>query len=500
MIRFRRILLPFLLSVLAFAPAEAQRLIGVQWELPGGLEEAGRQLRTFDRLGIEIVEIDRPPEPALWDSLRRAGMEVWAAVPVRYPTYRTFAEPDSLFLSTMERHLERYIAREQVGAIRLFAWGAVHDPRFTEALSPYTAQIRELFAGGIYYLRSGRGQAGGTDLLDFAMRTISVRPGWPRNRPPDIPEGAGAWLYRPSPEMSTLLGPLKQVLDATADSPETPLFLPSNWLLENIARYPSLGNTLRLHATEEQAVFPLPEESYPTEDQVGLGVLLLFLLWGSVALNYSLSPLYRRSAGRFFTSHRFYVNDVLHRHVRAPGQGVVMLVQHSLLSGILLYSLGRFLFSPAGMNALTHHLPAMEILGGPYLSLFCWGFLLSLLVELVSILWLLVVNRKIDFFSQVTNLYNWPLQLNLVTVTVLFTLLISGTGTGWAVSLLLGVYGLVLFGSFLLTAYDTSGLVPRRFVFLLATAGIYLLLLSALTAWIVSYTEFPTVLSLALHL
>lgn len=498
--RVRRILLTFLLSVLAFAPAEAQRLIGVRWDIPEELAEAGRQLRTFDRLGVEIVEIDRPPEPALWDSLRRAGMEVWAAVPVRYPTHRTFAEPDSLFLSTLERHLERYISREEVGAIRLFAWGAVHDPRFIEALSPYTALIKEHFGGGIYYLESGRGQVRRGDILDFAMRTVSVRPGWPRNRPPEIPEGAGAWLYRPSPEMSTLLGPLKQVLDATADSPETPLFLPSNWLLENISRYPSLAETLRMHATEEQAVFPLPEESYPLADQVGLGVLLLFLLWGSVALNYSLSPLYRRSAGRFFTSHRFYVKDVLHRHVRAPGQGVVMLVQHSLLSGILLYSLGRFLFSPAGMNALTHHLPAVELFGGGYLSLFCWGFLLSLLVELVSILWLLVVNRKIDYFSQVTNIYNWPLQLNLVTVTVLFALLISGGEAGWTVSLLLGVYGVVLFGSFVLTAYDTSGLVPRRFVFLLATAGLYLLLLAGLSVWVVSYTDFPTVLSLALNL
>lgn len=498
--RVRRILLTILLSVLAFAPAEAQRLIGVQWDLPGELAEAGRQLRTFDRLGIDIVEIDRPPPPPMWDSLRRAGMEVWAVVPVRYPTYRTFAEPDSLFLSTLEGHLQRYLSREEVGAIRLFAWGAVHDPRFIEALSPYTEQIRELFAGGIYYLDSASRQAGGKDILDFAMRTISVRPGWTRNQPPDIPEGAGAWLYRPSPEMSPLLGPLKQVLDATADSPETPLFLPSNWLLENIDRYPSLAETLRMYAAEEQAVFPLPEESYPLEDQVGLGVLMLFLLWGSVALNYSLSPLYRRSAGRFFTSHRFYVNDVLHRHVRAPGQGVVMLVQHSLLSGILLYTLGRFLFSPAGMNALTHHLPAAELFGSPYLSLFCWGFLLSLVVELVSILWLLVVNRRIDYFSQVTNLYNWPLQLNLVTVTVLFALLIAGGAAGWAVSFLLGIYGVVLFGSFLLTAYDTSGLVPKRFVFLLSTAGLYLLLLAGLTVWIVSYTDFPTVLSLALNL
>lgn len=479
---------------------QAQRAIGVSWNVPDDPSEALEQLAAFERMEISHLEVDRPLEERLWNSLGVSGISVWAVVPVEFPTHLTFARPDSITVAKIEDHLNHYLGREPVSAVRLFTHGAAYDPRFEEALAPYTGQIRELFGGSLYDLRN-ISAVEDRQLLDFSMYTVRVQAGYTRDARPEIPKGAGAWLYRPTPEMEPYLGPLKSVLDETAGSPDTPLFLPSGWLLDRLQQHPSLAETIRRYATDEQAVFPLPEESYPRGEQFGLGVFLLLLLWGTVALNYSISPLYRRSARRFFSSHRFYVNDVIHRHVRAPTQGVIMLVQHSLLSGILFYSIGKYLLSTTGTEALLHYFPGALALGTPALSLFFWGFLLSLAVEFVAILWLLLLNRGIDHFSQVTNLYNWPLQLNLVTVTVLFAILISGqvprTGT---TLLFLFLYLAILFGSYLLTAFDLSKATPKRFRFLLSTAGLYLLLLAGGVIWIAGYSELPTVLALVLSL
>ncbi|MDZ7772059.1 MAG: hypothetical protein U5K31_04865 [Balneolaceae bacterium] len=522
----RLLFLCLLFPLLTAEPVSAQRQLGVQWEVPGDRGELMSQLRTFRQLELSHLEVDRPLPEAAWDSIRASGMQVWAAVPLSYPTRCAFAAPDSATVGhagKLSSGLHRHAP--SVTAVRLFRHGAMHDARFREALAPFLQQIRSSYGGDLYHLRSlgaaGRPMSGGTGTqqgsgrLDFFMQHVPVRAGYTQNSPL-LPAAAadhdaaasmagdgmpGAWLYQPDEEMAPYLGPFKRLLEETADRPDAPLFIPSGWLIDNLERHPTLGETLQLFATEGGTVFPLPEESYPTEDRVGMGVLLLFLLWGSVALHYSLSPIYRRSIRRFFVSHRFYVNDVLHRHVRVPAQGVIMMLQHAVLTGLLLYSLGSYLLTPAGTQALVHHLPGLTLFGGVHFSFFCWGALGTLLVESISILWLLGLNKRIRFFSQVTNLYNWPLQANLVTVTVLFALMVARPGGGGiAVGLLLIVFLLFFLGSFVLTAFDTSRLLTnKRAWFLLSTVGLYLLLLTGGTGWMLGKTDLWAILSLALQ-
>lgn len=513
----RLLLLCLLLPLLTAEPGAAQRQLGVSWEVPGDRGELMSQLRTFQELEVSHLEVNRPLPEAAWDSIRAGGMQVWPAVPLSYPTRHTFAGPDSATVATMENFLPPFMEREPVTAVRFFSYGAMHDPRFREAIVPYLRQIRRAFGGDLYHLRSaGAAQAQPVGLetpqaagsLDFTMQAVPVRAGY-TPEDPLLPGGItaaadgapGAWLYQPDREMSPFLGPFKRLLEETTGRPQAPVFVTSVWLLENLQRHPSLGETLRLYASDGTPAFPLPEESYPVEDRIGMGVLLLFLLWGSVALHYSLSPLYRRSSKRFFVSHRFYVNDVLHRHVRAPAQGVIMMLQHAVLTGILAYSLGSYLLTPAGTQALLYQLPGVTLFGGVHFSLFCWGALAALLLESVCILWLLGLNKRIRYFSQVTNLYNWPLQANLVTVTVLFALMVSRPGGGHVtVALLLGIFLLLFLGSFVLTAFDTSRLLSRkRLWFLLSTVCLYVLLLVGGIGWVLSRTDLAAIVSLAIN-
>lgn len=515
--RLRLLFLCLLLPLLTAEPGKAQRHLGVQWEVPEDRRALMSQLRTFRQLELSHLEVNAPLPEAAWDSIRASGMQVWAAVPLSYPTRRAFAAPDSAIVATLENFLPAFIGRPSVTAVRLFRHGAMHDARFRAALAPFLRQIRASYGGDLYHLRSpgaARAQQAGPagpgtprgGSLDFAMQAVPVRAGYAAGAPLPGMEASGvnapgAWLYRPDGEMAPFLGPFKRLLEETSGRPEAPVFVRSGWLLDNLERHPSLAETLRLYATEGDPVFPLPEESYPVEDRIGMGVLLLFLLWGSVALHYSLSPIYRRSIKRFFISHRFYVNDVLHRHVRAPAQGAIMMLQHAVLTGILAYSLGSYLLTPAGTQALLFHLPGIAMFGGVHFSLFCWGALATLLVESVCILWLLVLNKRIKFFSQVTNLYNWPLQANLVTVTVLFALMISRPGGGHVtVALLMGVFLLLFLGSFVLTAFDTSRLLTKKRVwFLLSTVGLYLLLLVGGIGWVLGKTDLAAIVSLALN-
>lgn len=486
-----------ILLTLFAGQAEAQRTFGVRWEVPEDHLEALQELALFGRLGIEIVEIGRPVDDEIWNAAGEQGIDVYAALPIRYPTWRTFAEPDSGFITRLRSQLNHFIPRAE--AIRLFSFGAVHDPRFNRAIEPYTEQIRELFDGPLYHLHSGT--EGETSPLDFRMVYLRVGPETDPATEGLISPEPGAWAYAPVSEYAPYLGPVKRMLDLTVHRPETPFFVTGSWLIDKLERYPTFGETLRLYATTSDPVFPLPEESLPGAGNMGLGVLLLLVIWGSAALHYSMSPLYRRSIGRFFTSHKFFVNDVLHRHVRASVLSTVMILQHALLSGVLVYGIGRYLFSERGAGALIHHLAWLDFTGNFHLSLFLVGFFGSLGIMTISILWILLCNPRIRYMSQVTNLYIWPLQLNLVTVTLLFALLISGRAEPFVVSILTVLYLVILYSAFLITSMDSSRLLDsKRFWFLAGTVALYTVVVCALLGWILWFTDFLTVLSLALHL
>ncbi len=215
-------------------------------------------------------------------------------------------------------------------------------------------------------------------------------------------------------------------------------------------------------------------------------VAILLLSWLILAVTRHVSPVFRSSFSRYFTAHRFYIEDVQHHHIRTLLPGSSILLQHLLLTGIVFYCLGSTLFSPAEIDALFSRYPALPIFGENSFSFFNWGVITAFLVETVSVIWLLLATPLRKHLNQVFNLYPWPLQLNLLFSTVIVTVFVSGYN-----NTLLYIFAAIFFLIFLLTfiiaSIDTVTFAQnskQRVRIFSCTTALYILVLIGLAVWI----------------
>lgn len=467
--------------------ATAQYSFGVHWDPPQSNERSLQQLEHFHQLGITHLEIKKALPDTVWKSIEEYRFTVFGMLTIRYPVVNTFLQPDSTLLNTIRTGVDRFNRRTPVTALGLFEFGQASDKAFAEAVEVYLNQIRMVSSSALYY-KSSLGQSSAVDSL-FNFRMVEVRVGndfGENNLQSLLLENKGitrAYSYRPRDQANTLLKPLKIILDRFSEAPNPLLFFDGSWLLQMHERYPSLNVIINSYANGENPVFPLPDESRPVDSSHSIAVILLLLIWTSVAIIYRSEPIYRRSLMRYFNAHKFFVSDVMGRHMRSNLPAVIILFQHMLAGGLWLYCLGQQVLSERGFEAFTHYFPYLQLTTGATGSLILLGILVTLLISLICILWLRLLIPSIKLFSQATTLYAWPLQVNLVLTTLMVLILISGSGT--VLMLVTGLLWLLVFlGSYVLTAIETSGyLLERRVLVLLGTAGLYLVGIAGLLLW-----------------
>jgi hypothetical protein len=117
------------------------------------------------------------------------------------------------------------------------------------------------------------------------------------------------------------------------------------------------------------------------------------------------------------------------------------------------------------------------LLESTILSLFISAVLVAVLLEMVSVFWIYISNKKLTSFSQILNLYSWPLHLNLLVVTFLVVFNRVGFDEIW--TLILGaVFILIWFFSFNIAAIDSSKFLENgRTLFLSGTVGVHMLVM-----------------------
>ena len=127
-------------------------------------------------------------------------------------------------------------------------------------------------------------------------------------------------------------------------------------------------------------------------------------------------------------------------------------------------------------------------------------FFMVLAFEIICVLWLYFLNTTVKHLSQIIILYSWPLQLNLISVTVLTTLILAKSDS--KIIYFLGfLYFFILFSSFYITAVDTSNFIRgRKDWFLLGSVGLQLVLIIITGILIYQTTSFIDVIDLALLL
>lgn len=472
----------------------AQRQIGIRWQVPDDIERASRELDIFQELGITYLEVNRELPPPVWSKIHKLDLNIFGALPIRFPLPHTFSDPDSASLDMIRDLITHYSSQKNVQAISLFQYGPVQNERFTKALIPYVQQIKEIYSGGLYYLAERPDSAVTDSLFDFKMVSIEAD---------DSIETPGEntqviYYYNPSDEFEPYITPVKRFLEETS-SVSAPVFFNSQWMLEVLNTYPGIQQTIKLYTSDPDPVFATPEENLPATSPHSLIILLLIFIWGGYAVNYSLSPVFRKSLFRYFMGHRFYVEDIMQRHIRSMAPAGVMLLLHAILAGIAAYCFISVTFSDLGIEALSFHLP-VSILGGNFIaSVVVVTCLVTLAIEGTCLLWLFLTNPHMRQLAQVVNLYAWPMQLNLFIVTCMVTLLMAGYYP-LMISILGVLFLLVFLSAFVITSFDTARYVKNKHWYLAGTAVVYCGAWITLFIWVFSHTYLMDIYGLALSL
>ena len=487
-----------LLVLLGLSPSllYAQQQLGVHWDIPKNTKIAQKQLEKFDQLGITILEIDQQPQATIWTSIDSLGFQVYGNFDISFPISHTFAQPDSALLQEIEQKSKSFLSRSSTQAIGIFNFGNIYDPYFWQAIKPIIKQLKQVNNIELYH-KSLVPPPAETHPEISSLISVTVTPSnW--DSLSFQTQNAQAYLYAPAKELRLLLTPFKSFINAHEQSQKVPILIESEWLLSMLQQHPQFSNILLSITAEKNPAFPLPQEEIPIPNNNAFPIIALFFLWGTIGLHYNMSPLYRKSLFRYFTAHKFFINDIFKQLIRSPMPAVVIIIQNALLIALAVYSLFIHLLGPVGQHAFFYHFPNLSMLGSGPLSIFLWSLAIVLLLSLLGIIWLFVTHKRINSLTQIATVYSWPLQINLLFCTLVITFF---TTTSAFIPVLFTSLALFLFiASYIFTAIDLSRFSRSKPIYHLKTTVPYSLGILALLGWVVSQEEWRQILSLALNL
>ncbi len=362
----------------------------------------------------------------------------------------------------------------------LFRYPNETAPQFPAIAAQIAENIREFSGLPLFYQSALPSNPILTDSFDFTVQTIS-----PGDRSPTV----NAMFFDPDENLPESLKTLENLFKYTLEIDESILIIPADWFRIFIVENEDYKTIFSEYLKGSLLPFPIPQaaETTPT---INWNVVFLFLILGSIFIHMRYQPVYTQALPRYFFNHSFFLTDVIEHRIRNIFPGLVILLQHSVITGIILYLTADSLFSERGLNALTHHFPAIFWPAGPYVSLFLTGFFISLIMQIISVLWLHLPNKKLQFFSQTLNLYAWPLHINFLVATILIVFH-NQSPSQTLIYLLLASYLIVWFMSFNLAAFDAAKFLERySLLYILFTIGLHTLLFVFLI-WLFIYS--PTI-------
>ncbi len=442
----------------------------------GTFVPTGDQLSAANSAGIDLLEISDPAEIG-----HHAAEPFYFLLDggVRYPTtHQLRSEKNELTGQLLENYRtvsDRYPGK--IAAFSLFRFPADQSPDFHPIASEIADSIQQHIGIPLYYQSSFPIISDIPQGFNFASGRI---PGGS-----ELPPVSSQVIYfTPSDHDDVSLITLQEILNKTLVSDESIVIIPAAWFFEITERQPDLSLIFSDYLDGKEVMFPLPEEpaSLPP---LNWSIVLLFAIWAAFFIQYRYQPVCLSVTMRYLFNHTFFIADVMQGRFRNMSAGLIMLGHHAVMTGLFLFTAAGFILSDSGLRVLSSHFPRIIFSGFELLSLFVIGILFSLLVKLCSLSWIYILNKQIKNFSQVVNLYCWPLALNLPVVTLLVYLVVLDINSIWI---------LVSSVTFLLVwfmSFNTAAIAGARYleknrvlnVFL--TAGLHFMIISAIIAFVI---------------
>ena len=475
------------------AHAIAQRAIGVIWEAPAQSQSAREQLQDLAAQGISYIKVNQKLEESTWRTIAELRFTVYGMLPVRFPVVQTLSKADSAFENKISGYLAHFSDKETLKAVGVFSYGQVDDLQFQNALEIFAEENLSQFSKPLYYQTTLAKHSPVDSLFNFKMLSTS-------GETVPVTSAIGAYVYNPQRSSRWKLSPLKTFLEHTPANDSIPVFFDGAWLQTMQQKHPHLRQTLQLYASSSEPAFSLPKQGQIKASEHNTVIIALLLSWVIFAFTYNSSPVYQKSMARYFTGHKFYVDDVMQRIIRSPLPGGSILVQHTIAGAIFFYCIFHATFTSTGFEALYYYYPLLSLFGTWSLSIFILGFFITLFAEIICVTWLKYTNPDITHLSQLLNLYPWPLQINLLVITLMLTLFLAGQSIILIYAAAL-IFLLIFLSAFIITALDSSRYVAsKKILFLVGTMGAYITIMVGLLIWMAASPKLHNVIELAASL
>lgn len=392
----------------------AQETVGIDWDAPVNLTDFERELEFYKEHHISFLIVDQSL------TVEQASLLDTAQVPF-------LLRLDNKFLTSMQFQADSVSLRESINQRSTLYDSSLAFKGIITFSHSYTPDNFKIDGVNLYTIQADSLKASGT-VSNFIDTAVFL----------DSENTSAASIYS-----------FKQKLKA-----HNTIIVDSNWLTTVFEEFPDFKRSFLVEGGINTDIIPLPKA--PGERPlIHWSILVLVILWGSLAVNVATNPTYLETIPRYFTSHRFFVDDIMSYRERSSASAIFLLFQHALLGGLVTYILAKIFISPVGLDALYFQLPYLGIMGQNYFSLFVLTGILILAVELIAVLWIYLPNKEMTHFNQALNLFTWIFHLDFIIVTLLVTAYFAEWGSTFIVILSI-LYLLIWFSSFNITALGAS--------------------------------------------
>lgn len=480
-----------------FHAANAQNELGVVWNVPQSNSTALKELNEFKKLGVRYLIIHTVVSNQLRDSLVKSDFHIYINVPIVFPTTRDLSRYASHYYQEYRDYIHYYDSLSNVRAFGLFENGDITNSNFRNEMNLLADKIHEITKKPIYYIQSSDPVIAGDTTFNFHI-SIVVPDHNSSKLTLSLPPKNGGIYFRPADPGYFNSQQILDLLTQTQKFKTGPLFFDGEWINHVRKSHPEMAQIF----TDYVQGLPILLSSKPSRHfNVSQSILVIFLLilWGAMAVHYAFEPNYRKSLVRFFTTHSFFVDDVMQHLTRLSNSNLIVVVGQAFIGGMFFYTLGQAAFSSVGYQALIYHYPLLGFMDHNMISLFFLGLAGILLYNLICIVWIYFGISEIGFPGQAITIYVWPQHLNFILITIMIAILLS-TGPTIIIYGLGIIFVLVILLSFYLSVFDTARYSTKSYLEHLKTTIPHLIILIAILTWFFGYTQIIDVIRLSANL
>lgn len=429
--------------------------LGVSWNPPENPTQISSDLDLYREIGITFIELKHPVNKSILDSLSNYRFTVIVRFPQKFLTTSYVKENTDWLISEYSSGITEYSDYNFITAFGLYSNSQSSDSKFISEFENIKTELKNGTEPSFYEVS--------TTFNSNLIRTIIEV----NNETILNPDYQGSFiLAKPFVKTDFL------ILTTLLDDFENLVFLDSYWLKDALQNYLPLKKAFLDYKEIGIFILPLPNNE-SSSAPFNWPVFVFVLIWISAGIHVFVSGTYKPLITRFFTGHRFFVDDIMRYRERSSVSGIFLFFQHALFTGLVVYIISNLLISETGLQAFYHSIPQAGIFGQNYFSLFVMGVALACLVQLIGLAWLYFPSDSMTHFSQAMTLYTWIFHVDFVLVSLMLVLFLSG-GSQLLILFLSILFILTWLAGFFLTAFDSSKyLMQKRIKYMLYTFGLH---------------------------